>query len=160
MPHPDYVHDLVATVRAASERLGRLTDAQAARRPAPGKWSAKEVIGHLIDSAGNNHQRFVRARWMDDLVFDGYDQDAWVAAQDYQGAPWPELLGLWSAFNLHLARVMRATPSELRAREHARHNLDRVAWQAFTPDAPATLDGFMADYVAHLKHHLGQIDAR
>jgi len=156
--HPsDYVDDLVATVRATTEALRRLSDQQAARRPAPGKWSPKEVLGHLIDSAGTNHQRFVRARWMDDLVFDGYDQDAWVAAQGYQGAPWAELVTLWSALNLHLARVMRATPADLREREHVRHNLDRVAWRPVAPGAPATLDGFMADYVGHLKHHLGQI---
>ncbi len=155
----DYVDDLIDTVRAATDRLRRIDDAAAARRPAPGKWSAKEVIGHLVDSASNNHQRFVRAQWQDDLVFSGYDQDAWVSAQQYQSAPWSELADLWTAYNLHLARVMRATPDAVRFRMHARHNLDELAWRPVPRDQPASLDYFMRDYVAHLQHHVRQIDA-
>jgi len=155
----DYIDDLIDTVRAAAERLRRVADADAARRPAAGKWSAKEVVGHLVDSASNNHQRFVRAQWQDDLVFSGYDQDAWVSAQQYQSAPWPELLDLWAAYNLHLARVMRAMPDAVRARMHARHNLDELAWRPVPRDQPASLDYFMRDYVDHLQHHLRQIDA-
>jgi hypothetical protein len=128
-------------------------------RPAPGKWSAKEIVGHLIDSASNNHQRFVRARWQDDLVFSGYAQEAWVSAQDYQHAPWPDLLTLLVAYNRHLARVMRATPESVRLRLNARHNLDALAWQPVPADRPASLDEFMRDYVAHLRHHLRQVDA-
>jgi hypothetical protein len=155
----DYIDDLIATVRAANTHLRRVADADAARRPAPGKWSAKEVIGHLIDSASNNHQRFVRALWQNDLIFSGYEQDAWVAAQQYQEAPWLELLDLWVAYNVHLARVMRATPEPVRVRLHTRHNLNELAWQAVPPDQPTSLDYFMRDYVAHLRHHVRQIEA-
>jgi hypothetical protein len=155
----DYTDDLVATVHATAGRLRRVSDADAARAPAPGKWAAKEIVGHLIDSASNNHQRFVRARWQDDLVFPPYDQDAWVATQGYQSAPWPTLVDLWEAYNSHLARVMRSMPEPVRLREHARHNLDEVAWQPVPRDRPATLDYFMRDYVAHLQHHVRQIDA-
>ena len=136
-----------------------MADADAAQRPAPGRWSAKEVIGHLIDSASNNHQRFVRALWQDDLIFSGYEPDAWVAAQQYQGASWPELLDLWVAFNVHLARVMRATPEHVRVRLHTRHNLSELAWQALPPGQPASLDYFMRDYVGHLCHHVCEIEA-
>ena len=114
--------------------------------------------GHLIDSAAHNHQRFVRARWQDDLVFNGYQQDQWVATQGYQAAPWLELVDLWASYNFHLARVMRDVPESVRFREHARHNLDELAWQTVPRDRPATLDFFMRDYVAHLQHHLRQID--
>jgi hypothetical protein len=155
----DYVEDLVDTVRSTAERLRRTDASKASRRPAPGKWSAKEIIGHLIDSAANNHQRFVRARWQDDLIFSGYDQDGWVAEQRYQDAPWAELITLWEAYNLHLARVMRAVPAEVRLRQHTRHNLDVLAWRRVEPEQPATLDSFMRDYVDHLHHHLRQIDA-
>jgi hypothetical protein len=155
----DYVNELTATVTAAFTRLGRVEDADAARRPAPGKWSAKEVIGHLIDSACHNHQRFVRAAWQDDLMFAGYNQAAWVSAQEYQLAPWPGLLDLWAAYNFHLARVMRATPDAVRLRLHTRHNLHELAWRPVPPGEPASLEYFMRDYVGHLQHHLRQIDA-
>ncbi len=154
----DYADDLEATVRGAAKRLAGVADAAAARRPAPGKWCAKEIIGHLVDSAAHNHQRFVHARWQEDLVFPGYEQDAWVEAQEYQAAPWSDLLDLWRTYNLHLARVMRATPESVRLRQHTRHNLDQLAWKPVAAEEPATLEYFMRDYVEHLKHHLRQIE--
>ena len=108
MPRLAYAADLVATVSRTAGELSSVPPAVAARHPAPGKWSVQEIIGHLVDSASNNHQRFVRARWQGDLVFP---------------------------------------------------TLDRVAWQPFPADQPATLDWFMGDYVGHLHHHLRQIDA-
>ena len=155
----DYVDELVAAVEEASRMLRELPAEDAARHPAPGRWSPKEIVGHLIDSAANNHHRFLRARWQEDLVFPGYEQDAWVAAQRYQDAPWEELVALWRAYNLHLARVMRLVPESVRTREHRRHNLDRIAWRPVPADRPATLDYFMGDYVGHLRHHIAQIEA-
>ena len=73
MPH--YIADLLATIDEAGAEFRAADPDVAAWRPAPGRWSAKELVGHLIDSASNNHQRFVRARWQDDLVFPGYAQD-------------------------------------------------------------------------------------
>jgi hypothetical protein len=149
--------DLRRTVERAAEALLRMTEEEAARRPAPGKWSPKEVVGHLIDSAANNHERFVRAQLQDDLVFPGYDQDAWVRVQRYQEAPWPLLVALWRDFNLHLAHVIEAIPETERLRPRSRHNLDQLAWKPVPADEPATLDYFMRDYVGHLRHHLRQI---
>jgi DinB superfamily len=155
----DYSDDLRATVTARRESLRNITDADAALRPSPGAWSAKEIIGHLIDSASNNHQRFVRVRWQDDLIFPGYEQDGWVAAQRYNETDWHELLDLWALFNRHLARVMEAVPDEVRLRVHTRHNLHERAWTVVPADQPTTLDYFMRDYVGHLHHHLRQLDA-
>lgn len=154
---PEYVTDLRTTVDRAAEELRAIPDAVASARPAPGKWSVKEIIGHLIDSAANNHQRFVRARWQEDLVFPGYAQDDWVTAQEYQTAPWPELVTLWQSYNRHLARVMAGVPLVVRTRVHQRHNLDQIAWRTIPVDQPATLEYFMRDYVGHLEHHLEQI---
>lgn len=153
----DYVAELRETVEQAVAVLEGVPPAAAARRPGVGKWSAKEVIGHLIDSASNNHQRFVRACFQDDLVFPGYDQDAWVDLQRYQEAPWTELLALWRAYNLHLAAVMAAVPEAARFRERRVHNLHEIAWQTVPATEPATLDYFMRDYVGHLRHHLRQV---
>jgi hypothetical protein len=99
----------------------------------------------------------VNASWQDDLIFEGYAQDDWVDAQCYREAPWLDLVMLWSQFNRHMARVMANVPEDVRTRLHARHNLDRVAWRPVPPEAPATLDYFMDDYVGHLRHHLKQI---
>lgn len=148
---------LRAVLTAAEPLLRRITDADSAIRPAPGKWSHREIIGHLIDSASNNHQRFVRAVWMTDLVFPGYEQDGWVELQRYQEVSWNELLDLWVAFNGHVARVMAAVPEAVRRKVHTRHNLDQVAFQVEQAVASPTLEFFMLDYVAHLEHHLRQV---
>lgn len=153
----DYVRELRWVVERGTPALLALSDADSGRRPAPGKWSPREVLGHLVDSASHNHQRFVRAQFQDDLIFPGYDQDAWVAAQHYQTAPWVDLITLWRAFNLHLARVMAAAPDAVRTRARTRHNLDQIAWQTVSVAEPTTLEYFMRDYVAHLRHHLRQI---
>jgi hypothetical protein len=153
----DYAIELLEIVDRVTPRLLDISDEGSARRPAPGKWSPREIVGHLVDSASNNHQRFVRAQWQDDLVFQGYAQDGWVAAQRYQEAPWTELVILWAHFNRHLARVMDAVPGEIRLRPHRRHNLHQMAWQPVPESEPATLDYFMRDYVGHLKHHVRQI---
>ena len=152
-----YIEELRRAVEEAAPRLLSLSEADAKRRPRPGKWSPAEIIGHLIDSASNNHQRFVRAQFQDDLVFPGYDQDAWVASQAYRDAHWSDLVTLWKSFNIHIARIMENFPAAIRNSPRAEHNLDKLAWQPVSADQPATLDYFMNDYVGHLKHHLAQI---
>jgi hypothetical protein len=121
------------------------------------KWSAKETIGHLIDSAANNHQRFVRAQFKDDLVFEGYAQEDWVRAQRYNEEPWPLLVGLWRLYNLHLAHVMRHAPESARTLLRERHNLHEIGWAEVSREEPSTLEHLMLDYVSHLKSHLRQI---
>lgn len=155
----DYADELERTVIERRHALGRITAVDAARRPTPDAWSAKEIIGHLIDSAANNHQRFVRAQWQDDLVFPGYEQEGWVSSQGYQDADWFLLVDLWSLYNQHLAQVMRRIPDAVRLRLHTQHNLHVRAWTTVPESEPTTLDYFMRDYVRHLQHHLRQLDA-
>lgn len=154
-----YITELRTTVDRASERLLGAPPDAVERRPARGVWSAKEVLGHLIDSAAVNHQRFVRAQWQD-LVFASYAQDDWVEAQKYQDAPWIELVVLWREYNRHIARVMAATPLEIRTRAQRRHNLHEIAMRQMSSEEAASLDDLMRDYVEHLQHHLAQIEAR
>jgi hypothetical protein len=153
----EYVTELREAVERATPRLAALSDEESATPGAPGKWSPREIIGHLIDSASNNHQRFVRAQFQDDLIFPGYAQEDWVRVQGYDEAPWKELVTLWLSYNLQLARVMAAVPEEIRTREHRRHNLHQIGWQVVSEAEPATLDYLMSDYVGHLKNHLKQI---
>lgn len=148
---------LRAAVEAAVPRLLALSEDAIRHRDAPGRWSPAEVIGHLVDSASNNHQRFVRAADQNDLVFAGYAQDDWVSRQQYQAAPWEDLVVLWQLYNRQLARLMTATPAEVRTRLHQRHSLHRVAFRRVPENRSTTLDYFMNDYVDHLEHHLAQL---
>ena len=156
----DYIRDLETTVDEAAASLMKLSERVVTWKPKPTAWSAKEIIGHLIDSAANNHQRFVRAAQQDHLVFSGYEQDYWVRAQDYATAPWNEIVTLWRTYNRHLARVMAAVPADVRYRQHTKHNMQQLGWQPYAADAPASVDDLMRDYVLHLKHHLKQVRDR
>ena len=145
-PFPEIATELRQTVEAAGVKLLSMDEAAAARPLAPGKWSAKQVLGHLIDSAANNHHRFVRAQAMSPLEFPAYEQDHWVSCQQYTDRRWSELVRLWHEYNQHLAHVISRLPESRR----------EVACKIGT-DAPVTL-GFLAnDYLVHLEHHLGQL---
>ncbi len=153
----DFAEDLRRTVEDAAPLLSALSDAESAERPAPGAWSKKETLGHLIDSAANNHRRFVLAQLRDGLDFESYEQEGWVGSQRYNEEPWPQLVALWRHYNLHLAHVMAHAPADKLRREHRLHSLNRIAFELVEKEQPATLEYLMRDYVTHLKHHLGQI---
>lgn len=137
---------LSTVIEDARPRLLSFDETQAATRPKPDKWSPKEIVGHLIDSAANNHQRFVRTQLgVTALQPYRYAQDHWVGVQQYQSADWQSLVSLWYFYNLHLARLIAALKAEF-----LDNQLD--VW-----DEPATLRFVAEDYVRHLKHHLDQI---
>ena len=134
---------LVSVIAAADLRLEGLDESTAAHKTAPEVWSMKELLGHLIDSASNNHQRFVRLQLADDLRLPKYEQEGWVRVQGYQAADWVSLIALWRTYNLHLARLIRdAAPDALQ-------HTCRVG-----NGDPVTLQFLMEDYAAHLEHHL------
>jgi hypothetical protein len=144
------------SVTQAATDLRRLSDAQARRHPAPGKWSVKEIVGHLIDSAANNHRRFVEGQFQDTLIFPRYAQDAWVTGQRYQEAAWLSLVELWAGYNDHLIHVVRGIPSAVLHQPRPAHNLDELGWRPVPRTEPATLGYLIKDYVAHLEHHVAQ----
>jgi hypothetical protein len=157
----DALEDFRERVESGAMRLLSISEERSERRSSDGKWSPKEIIGHLIDSAANNHQRFVRAQFTDDLVFPGYEQEQWVQAQCYQRESWPQLIQLWRAYNLHLHHVVSCVPEEKLTKPRAPHSLQRIAWKTVSAEQPVTLEYLIRDYIAHLKHHLDQIfDAR
>ncbi|HEV7843920.1 MAG TPA: DinB family protein [Pyrinomonadaceae bacterium] len=153
----DALEDFRGTLEAAQARLLAITEDESEARSAQGRWSPKEIIGHLIDSAANNHQRFVRAQLTDELVFPGYEQSEWVAVQHYQQASWPALIQLWLSYNLHLLHLVSHIPESKLKQLRGKHNLDRIAWQTVSTSEPVTLEYFIRDYINHLKHHLQQI---
>ena len=151
----DYVFELREAVNSAAPKLLALGDASATP-PSAGKWSPREIIGHLVDSATNNYGRIVRGQLQDDLVFPGYAQNDWVRIGRYRDAPWEELVTLWRTINLQLARMMEGTPEDVRQRPRERHNFDVIGVPLISGEA-ATLEHVMSDYVVHLKHHLRQV---
>ena len=151
-----FLNDFRRSIDDGKTRLLALSENQANVAP-PGKWSAKQIVGHLIDSAANNHQRFVRAASTADLVCPGYDQEAWVDLQHYNGESWNDLVQLWAAYNKHLLHVVSVLPPESLTRLRNEHNLDQVAFRAVNKSSPTTLEYFIRDYVDHMRHHLKQI---
>ena len=156
MAHQDFLHDFEETIRTATARLQEIS-ADDSRKSANGEWSPKQIVGHLIDSAANNHQRFVRAQFTDALEFPGYDQEQWVSAQRYDDEPWPDVIELWRAYNMHLLYVISRIPQPVLTQPREKHNLDEIAFRTFDRNTPATLDYLIRDYLDHLKHHLDQI---
>ena len=140
------LEDFEATISNSYERLTRMTDAESNISKEPGKWSRKEIIGHLIDSATNNHHRFVRAQFIDQLLITRYEQKEWVQSQDYRSEPWADLILLWRSYNAHLLHVASRIPED---------RLDTLC--RFEDGESVSLRFLVEDYVVHMKHHLKQI---
>ena len=139
---------LLSLVEVAEPRLREISEKESIQPILPGGWSRKQVVGHLIDSASNNHQRFVRAALQTSLDFPGYDQSGSVQVQAVQGADWQLLVSLWAAYNRYLAHVIAQLPAA---------KLETVC-RIGSGDV-VTLGFLATDYVTHLVHHLNQLGA-
>lgn len=139
---------LLSAVESAEPRLRQITAAESSKPVLPGGWSPKKVVGHLIDSASNNHQRFVRAAQQQSLDFPAYDQEGNVRVQAPQEADWSLLVSLWAAYNRYLAHIIARLPaSKLETICHIGSN------------EPKPLSFIATDYLTHMVHHLKQIGA-
>lgn len=145
-PFAEVATDLGRTVAQAKPLLSKLTNADTSVRPSAKKWSKKEILGHLLDSASNNHQRFVRATLQGELTFPGYDQEKLVDLQQFSEIDWSFLVDLWASYNRLLSHVLAVLPARA---AQIKCNIG--------DNPPATLEWIAQDYVAHLKHHLNQI---
>jgi hypothetical protein len=153
----DWLEDFQRTIDSATPRLLEINEAQSEQPRAEDHWSSKQILGHLIDSATNNHARFVLGQIKDDLIFPGYEQNRWVEINHYQEAAWPRLVELWRAYNLHLLHLMSHAPAEKMSNLCTQHSLQTIAFETVNESEPVTLEYLMKDYVVHLKHHLSQI---
>ena len=137
---------LAYIVDAVEPILARIGEEQSMAPALPSGWSRKELLAHLIDSASNNHQRFVRAAQQDSLDFPDYDQAGNVVVQVPQQAPWPVLTALWASYNRYLIHIVAHLPDQ---------KLKTVCRIGEHP--PVTLKFIVDDYIVHLEHHLRQI---
>jgi len=135
------------TVEDFTGRFDNLDEAKASQKSRPDKWSCKEILGHLIDSASNNHQRFVRAQYLKAVNLPNYEQMDWVNLQKYDQRTWKELLLFWKSYNLHLAHIVDHMPAE------CLHVSCIIG-----PNEPTTLGFIVVDYLGHMQHHLRQIE--
>lgn len=141
----DTIDDLIAAIDDFLQIEQQSVDWET--KPAPDKWSKKEIIGHVIDSAQINLQRFVRCTYEENFKLI-YWQDEWVAAQHYQDADIKEILDLWILLNRQIIRVLSNYPP------------DRLTAQCDTGKNEIslhTVEWLAADYVKHLTHHLNQV---
>lgn len=117
------------------------------KRPAPGKWSKQEILGHLIDSAINNLKRFTDAQYFPQpYTVIRYNQDELVVINGYQQLPLDQLLLLWSALNKQVLQVISNIPAE------------KLSYTIITPSGDArTIEWLAIDYVDHMEHHLKQV---
>ncbi|MEO0876670.1 MAG: DinB family protein [Bacteroidota bacterium] len=144
-------------VMTARLQLQQVSSEEMAAKPKPEKWSKKEILGHLIDSAYNNHQRFLRAEQQGNLVFQGYDQNAWVKKNAYQVRELSELIQTWAMVNYHLARLVEGIPVDLLEETTSDHNFHIIGMNRPTEGSASSLGYLIWDYIAHLEHHLSQL---
>jgi len=134
---------LQSIVSVYADKLRGVSEEQWVHKPNPLKWSKKEILGHLVDSAQNNMRRFVVAQYEENPKI-VYDQDRWVAAAGYQYYVTPELIELWVLLNGHICRILTNMPEDFRQRMAETNQSHPIAWLA-------------ADYNKHLLHHLHQV---
>ncbi|MBT8379089.1 MAG: DinB family protein [Ignavibacteria bacterium] len=140
---------LQAHIDSIPQEFLKYPEGELNRKFAPEKWSKKEILGHLIDSAVNNHMRFIKAQYLPSpVLIDSYAQNDWVKIQNYNEIETSELIKLWKVFNVHIINIMNNTPEE-------NLNIELKAEDPF--ENTDTLFLLMKDYVDHMDHHLNKI---
>ena len=125
--------------------LRAFSEEEFSKIPTAGKWSKKQIIGHLIDSATNNHHRFVRGQFHDKPTI-LYEQELWNEHGYYQSMPSDQIISFWESYNRQIAELLSRIPKELLSRECT-----------MSDGKGYTLAWIFEDYVRHLEHHLRQI---
>lgn len=157
MPTPSTT--LINLLEAAAQMLASKEETYLNHQTGPGRWSPKQVIGHLIDSAYNNHRRFLMAQHQDHLRFEGYEQVDWVDKNRYQDRDVREVVSTFLAVQNHLAEMLKSLPKELLDRQTTEHDFDQMAMRKVKAGTPSSLGFLIEDYLFHIVHHLRQIDA-
>jgi hypothetical protein len=134
-------------VALLNEQLPDFSEEELSQPLTPGGWSRKQILGHLLDSAANNHRRFVLCQIQEGpFQMRPYDQNKWVECGCYQNTPILDLLVFWTLYNQQLARIIEAVPVPL---------LNHPC--AFENGYTVTLEWLIEDYTVHLEHHVRQI---
>jgi hypothetical protein len=135
--------ELAALIHKYSDRLYGLKEEEVSIKPSPAKWSKKEILGHLIDSAQSNIRRFIVAQY-EEQPFIKYNQDAWVSITGYQQHEFKSIVDLWKLLNLHIVRILSNLSPEMAQRKCMTNEVHTVEFLAI-------------DYIKHLRHHIHQV---
>lgn len=140
---------LQCLIEELPHQIQQFSPAEMSHRPAPGKWSKQEILGHLCDSALHNWQRFNLAQQVEEpLQIVRYQQDTLVVQNNWQGQSPAQVVALWVSMNTQIVEVLKNLQK------------DTLLHPVVLPDGtPATLQFLIKDYLVHLEHHLGQIFA-
>jgi hypothetical protein len=138
------VQELRELIAEFVPRLEALPDFNFSAKSQPNKWSKKEIIGHLIDSAQTNLRRFICGQYEETPSKIVYQQDFWVTANQYQSLPSEHIVALWKLINTQIIVVLASMPKEKYLALSKTNELHTLEWLA-------------ADYVRHMKHHLEQV---
>jgi hypothetical protein len=138
---------LADMVESEAAALRSFPESETSTRPSgPSSWSSKEELGHLIDSATNNHVRFVRASIEPELRGPKYGQEDWVSIHAYQDMPWSSIVAFWVQYNIFIAGLIARIPH------------DKLPTQCFIGEGePVTLRFLVEDYILHAQHHLDHL---
>jgi len=126
------------------EELNRMTEKELNHRPMPHKWSKKEILGHLCDSALNNMNRFIKIQYEEHpYVIQSYNQDQWVLVQNYQERPLDEIVNLFCALNKQIIHIIKNTPNDRLSNlcDIGNNQLKSMEW-------------LIKDYLEHMEHHI------
>jgi hypothetical protein len=142
------IDELRELVKKNTLAFAKIPEPDFSHKPAPSKWSKKEIIGHLIDSAHNNFRRFVTGQYEEVPPRIRYEQDFWVQANQYQEMNKEELIQLWKLMNERIAIVLQTMDPEKYNKECDSGKSDPELY---------SLEFLAQDYIVHMKHHLRQI---
>src|SRR5215208_6993279 len=137
------VSELEIMIDEHVQAMRSISESDLCYKPSQEKWSKKEIVGHMIDSAQNNIRRFIAAQYEDRPTI-VYNQDKWVALSNYQHYDRPDLINLWYLLNKHICQVLKNMSPDMFKRECRTENVHDLEWLA-------------SDYARHLRHHLHQV---
>ena len=148
--------DLRTLIDEGLQLLADVPESATTIRLADGEWCAREIIGHLIDSACNNHRRFIVNQTLATLSVEPYEQNDWTMRQRYAEEPFTDLVALWSAYNRHLAHVIDAMPDDVLSQP--RGPVAGLGFAYVPVDSDTASIALLAeDYVGHIRHHFRQL---
>lgn len=141
----DIINAINYWIQALPKKYNSMSDTEISNRPLPNKWSKKEILGHLCDSAINNIQRFVKIQYTEQpYVIQSYNQEQWVVVQNYQERQLDEILTLFQNLNKQVINIIKNIPAE------------KLTYLCDIGNTQKTLQWLIQDYLIHMEHHINK----